>query len=137
MVHRNASLVIFTAQQTPDIALELLEVKKLGDGLHRIRIRASNAGAIPTISGRSVRYNIVRKDILSVGGGGIEVVSGGIVEDLELDNVRYIEHHPSMIFTSVPSFGKRDLQWIVKGKGKVEVRFDSMKAANRTLTVEL
>jgi len=137
MVHRNAALVIFTAQQTPDITLELLDVKKLGDGLYRIRVRAANTGAIPSLSARAVRHKIVRRDIISIDGGGIEVVSGGIVEDLELDNVRYIEHRPSMIFTSVPSFGKRDLQWLVKGKGKVEVRFDAMKAANRTLTVEL
>jgi hypothetical protein len=137
LVHRNASLVIFTARQTPEITLELLETKELGDNLHRIRVRASNAGAIPTLSRRAIQNDIVREDILSIEGKGLEVVSGGIVRDLQLGNVDYVEHRPWRIFTSVPSFGRRDVQWIVRGKGKVTVSFDAKKARNKSLSLEL
>jgi len=137
MVHRAASLVIFTARQAPDVSLEVLEVKDLGGGLHRIRVRAANPNAMPSLSSKAVSKDIVRKDILKITGSGIEVVSGGIVMDLQFDLVRPVEYRPWMIFTSVPSFGKTDVQWIVKGKGKATITYDAVKAKNSTLTVDL
>jgi hypothetical protein len=137
MVHRNAAAVIFTATHSPDIELEVIEVKDIGDDLHRIRVRVANTSAIPTLSNRALRYDLFRKDMLSLKGRGIEVVSGGIIEDIHFDEVRPIEHRPWRIFTSVPSFGKRDVQWIVKGRGKATIEFDSIKAKNSSLKIEL
>ncbi len=137
MVHRNASLIIFIARQAPEVELETIDVESLGGDLHRIRVRAMNRKAIPTMSSNAARKNLVRKDILSIVGEGIEVVSGGIVQDLLLDRVDYVEHRPHMVFTTIPSFGKQDVQWIVKGSGTVTVTFQSVKATDRTLNLEL
>jgi len=137
MVHRNASLVIFTARHAPEVALELLEKKELAPGLHCIRLRAANANAIPTLSARAVKRDLVREDIVRIDGDSLEVVSGGIVEDVHMDRVRYVEHRPWMIFTSIPGFGRRDIQWVVRGSGEARITFDSIKAADRSLTVEL
>ncbi|MDH3890160.1 MAG: M14 family metallopeptidase [candidate division Zixibacteria bacterium] len=135
MVHRNASMVIFTARHAPVVSLELLDVTDLGGGLKRVRVRASNRNAIPTLSSTAVRHKIYRKDILRI--DGVEVVSGGIIEDRFLNRVSSLEHRPHMIFTSVPSFGRRDVQWIVRGKGKAKVTFEAIKARNKSLTIDL
>jgi len=137
MAHRNASFTIFIARNAPEVKFELIDVKSLGDNLHRIRVRASNPNAIPTLSNRALQYDIVRKDIFSISGDDIEVVSGGIITDLQFDQVDFAEYRPNMIFTHVPSFGKREIQWIVKGKGEAEIDFNSVKAANTTLKVKL
>lgn len=137
MLHRNASLVIFMARNAPVITLEVVEVKKLGADLSRIRVRASNAGAIPSLSSRACNRNIVRKDMLRIEGKGIEVTSGGVVDDPHLDRVRFVDHRPWMIFTSVPSFGDRVVQWIVKGHGEAKVIYDSKKAKNSYIKVKL
>jgi hypothetical protein len=137
LVHRNTSLVILAAKHAPETELELLEVKNIGDNLHRIRVRAANPNAIPTLSQKALRNNLTRKDIFRIEGNGFEVVSGGIVNDIYLDRVKPVEYRPWMVFTSVPSFGKRDVQWIVKGKGKAKITFDSVKAKNSSLIVEL
>ena len=81
--------------------------------------------------------NLVRKDLLTIEGSGIEVVSGGIISDLVYDRVEPVAYRPAMIFTSVPSFGKRDVQWIVEGSGKVTVTYDALKAKDQKLTIEL
>lgn len=73
----------------------------------------------------------------SVCGNGLEVVSGGIIQDLHLDRVNTVEYRPEMILTSVPSFGKTEVQWIVRGSGKATVIFDSIKARNRSIQVQL
>jgi hypothetical protein len=136
MAHRNASLVIFTARHAPDVKLEVLEVKDLGNDLHRIRVRASNPNALPSLSAKIQSKDIIRKDILKIE-GGFEVVSGAVVEDITFDRIRPVEHRPWMIFTHVPSFGKTDVQWIVKGKGKATITYDALKAQNRTVTAEV
>ena len=58
-------------------------------------------------------------------------------EDLQLDKVIPAEHRPWMIFTSVPSFSKRDIQFVVKGHGQATITFDSLKARNKKVTVKL
>ncbi len=137
MVHRNASMVIFTASQTPEVSLELIDVTDLGNGLKRVRVRADNPHALPTLSSRAMRKDIVRKDMFILEGRGIEVVSGGVVNDIHFDRVLFVEHRPWKIFTNVPSFGKRDIQWIVRGSGSITVTYDAVKATNKTLKIKL
>ncbi|MCH8992639.1 MAG: hypothetical protein IIA44_12960 [Acidobacteria bacterium] len=137
MVHRNASHVIFVARHVPVVKLEVLEKKSLGNNLYRIRVRASNENAIPSLSNKALKSKLTRKDILSIAGSGIEVVSGGIIEDLHFERIRPVEHRPATIYTSIPSFGKRDVQWIVRGQGSVTITYDSKKAQNRSRTFQL
>jgi hypothetical protein len=137
MVHRNASLVMFTARHAPDVSLEVLEVKSLGNDLHRIRVRAANRNAIPSLSHKALMKEIVRKDILKIEGNGFEVVSGGEITDLAFERLRPVEHRPWLIFTRVPSFGKTDVQWIVKGKGKATITYEAVKAQNQVLKIDL
>jgi hypothetical protein len=137
LVHRNASLVIFLARHAPEVELEVLQKKKLAKDLTRIRIRLANNHALPTLSDQALRHNLFRQDIVKLEGKNLKVVSGGIVEDLQLDKVTPVEHRPHMIFTSVPSFSKRDVQFIVKGRGQATITFDSVKARNKKVTVKL
>ena len=44
LVHRNASAVIFSAKNTPEISLEILETKSMGNGLTRVRTRLATPG---------------------------------------------------------------------------------------------
>ncbi|MEZ5359311.1 MAG: M14 family metallopeptidase [Candidatus Zixiibacteriota bacterium] len=135
LVHRNASVVIFTASQTPEVSLELIDVKDLGNGLKRVRVRATNPNAMPSLSSKIMRENIIRKDIFKI--EGVEVVSGGIIDDIPMERIEFVEHRPWMIFTNVPSFDKRDIQWIVRGSGTATVTYDGLKAINQTMKIKL
>jgi len=137
MVHRAASMVIFTARHAPEVSLELIDVKDLGGDLKRVRVRASNRNAIPSLSQNAVRRNICRQDMLRIAGKGLDIVSGGIIEDRFLDRVRWVEHRPNVIFTSIPSFGAREVQWIVRGPGTVVITYEALKAKNQSLEVKL
>jgi hypothetical protein len=134
-VHRFSSFIIFVARHTPEVKLELTGIKDLGNGMKRIRVRLTNSSAIGTLTYRSIAKSLTRKDIVTIGGSGLEVLSGGIVRDIHFDRVDYVEHRPNMIFTVVPGFGKVDIQWIVKGNGKAKINFNSLKATDRELIV--
>jgi hypothetical protein len=137
LVHRNSALVLLLARQAPQVKLELLSVEKLAADLHRVRVRATNSGAVPTLSRKALRHDLVRKDVFKLEGSGLTVVSGGVVRDEKLDQVEHAAHRPWMIFTGVPSFGTRIVEFVVKGRGQAKVTFDSIKARNRTLQVKI
>ncbi len=137
LVHRAASAVLFTAGQTPDVKLELLGKKKIGKGLWQVRVRLSNDKAIPSMSTISVQEKLYPKDQVIVEGKDITVVAGGELLDEYTGRTRYKEKKPQIQFVQVPGFGHTDLQFLVKGKGKMTVRYRSRKAGTRELTVEL
>ena len=50
LVHRNAMAVVFSAKHTPEVSLEVIEVKTWGGDLYRVRVRLANRKAMPTMS---------------------------------------------------------------------------------------
>ena len=137
LVHRNASMVIFTAQQAPEVSLELIDVTEIGNGLKRVRVRAYNGNALPTLSAQAIKRNIYREDMFEIKGSGLEIVSGGIISDLHRDKVSPVVNKPETIYSSVPSFGTREIQWIVKGSGTATVNYSALKTTDRSLTIKL
>jgi hypothetical protein len=137
MLHRNAMFVIWTATQLPNLTLEVIEVKAMGDGLHRIRVRAANSGAIPTLSAMARNKQIYRLDTFTIEGRGIEVLSGGVLTDPHFNKVDAVDHRPWRIPTFVPQFGKREVQWLVSGSGKITVGLDTHKGGQHQVEMEL
>jgi len=137
LVHRNASAVLFSAGQTPEVSLEVFDKEKIGKNLYKVRIRLVNKHAIPTLSYMSLKNKIHRNDILEVSGSSIDVVAGGRLTDEHMDKVIYKEHKPQLQLIHVPGFGKVDFQFLISGKGKVSVAYSSMKAKDQKLEFEL
>jgi len=134
-VHRNAMAVIFSAEQTPEISMEVFEKEKIGKDLSRIRVRISNDKAIPSMSYLSAKHNLYPKDMLSVSGKGIEVVSGGKIADRYNNKVRHKEFKPEIQFLQVPGFGMVEYEFIVSGKGRAEIEYKSRKAGTKSLNI--
>jgi len=128
LVHRNASAVILAAQNTPNVEMEVFEVKKLEGGIYRVRVRLSNKNSMPSISYQSVKNKLYPLDQISVKGSGAKVVSGGKITDIYLDKVEYKEFKPEIQFCQVPGFSKVEYQFLVSGKGNLEINYNSVKA---------
>jgi len=137
LVHRNAMAVLFTAKQTPEVSLEVTEVKNLGKGLYRVRTRLSNSRAIPTMSYLAQKVKLYPKDMLKVSGDKAKVVAGGLLTDPYRDAVTYKEHRPELQFLVVPGFGKVEHQFLVEGKGELTVRYTSRHAGRLSQTIQL
>ena len=137
LVHRNASTIIFSSENTPEVSLDVFETKKVGKDLYRVRVRLENKKAMPTMTYNSVKNKIHRMDILSVSGKGLKVVSGGMLQDEYTDRVSYKDDKPEIQFIQVPGFGKVEYQFLVSGKGIVEIKYESLKAGKLSKKVEL
>jgi len=102
LVHRNASAVIFSAKNTPEISLEVYEVKKVGNNLYRIRTRLTNSKAMPTMSYHAQRVKLYPQDTLLVTGQKAKVIAGGRLKDRYRDQVTYKKFRPETQFLFVP-----------------------------------
>ena len=137
LVHRNASAVIFSAEQTPQIGLELFEKEEIDKDLYKVRVRLTNPHALPTLSYMSLKDNLLRKDLLKVSGPSIQVVAGGVLQDPYMDKANYKQHKPEIQLIHVPGFGKVEYEFLLSGKGEVRIDYSSMKAADQSIEFTL
>jgi len=137
LVHRNAMAVLFTAKNTPEVSLQVSEVKEVGKGLYRVRTRLSNSKAIPTMSYLAQKVKLYPKDMLKVSGAKAKVVAGGLLTNAYRDMVTYKKHRPELQFLVVPGFGKVEHQFLVEGKGEVTIQYESRHAGKLTQTIQL
>ena len=136
-VHRVASAVLFTAEQTPEIKMDLYEKEKISGDLYRLRIRLTNSKAMPSMTDRSLKSGLYPKDIITVEGSHIQVVAGGEIQDRYRDRVSYKEYKPEVQFTQVPGFGHVEYEFLVSGKGSMTIAYHSRKAGRKKLELEL
>jgi hypothetical protein len=137
LAHRNASAVLFAALQTPSVSLEVKPAEKVSGDLYRLRVSVSNNGSMPTLTYAAVQHKIHPQDILKVSGPSIKVVSGGPVSYRPLEVVSYKADRPETQFLQVPGNGRVEYQFLVSGKGEVNVAYQSVKAGTASKTVAL
>jgi hypothetical protein len=137
LVHRNASSVIFAARQTPKVTMDVFEVKKLERDLWSVRVRLVNSGAIPSVTFQTMKNKLYPIDMLTVSGRSAKVISGGLLNDPWMNLVSYKEYRPELQMCQVPGSGKVEYQFLVSGKGDVEIKYESRKAGTISKTVAL
>jgi hypothetical protein len=135
LVHRNASVVLFAAENTPEVKFDTMETKKIGNNLYRIRVRLTNSKALPSMTYQAAAKKVHPKDMLIV--SGAKVIAGGELTDPYFDKVNYKESKPEIQYFIVPSYGKIEFQFIVEGKGEVNFEYQSLKAKNMKSSVKL
>ncbi|MDF1561155.1 MAG: M14 family metallopeptidase [Bacteroidales bacterium] len=137
LVHRNASAVIFAARNTPRITMDVFEVKKLSGNLWSVRVRLVNEGAMPSVTYETLKNKLYPPDVLSVSGRNAKVIGGGQLTDIYTGKVDYKEHKPQVQLCQVPGLGKIEYQFLVSGRGDVDIKFESRKTGTVSKTVAL
>lgn len=135
LVHRNASVVFLAAENTPEISMEVFDVKKIGKNLNQVRVRLQNKNGLPSMSAYSVSNKLYPEDMLKVSGG--KVVAGGKISNVRLNKVNYKEKKPEIQFLAIPSYGVVEYQFLIEGKGEITLNYESQKAKNVTTSVKL
>ncbi|HZX10661.1 MAG TPA: M14 family metallopeptidase [Acidobacteriota bacterium] len=137
LVHRNAMAVLFSAKNTPEVSMDVFEVKEVENNLYRLRVRLKNSKAIPTMSYYAQQHNLFPKDQLTVSGKNAQVLAGGKLLDPYRNTASYKEHRPELQFLFVPGFGNVEYQFLVSGKGNIQIKYESRFGGKITQTIEL
>lgn len=137
LVHRNASAVMFAASQTPKLEMEVFDTKKLEGNLYQVRVRIQNKHAIPTMTYNSVSNKLYPQDMLKVSGSNAKVVTGGRLLDKYNNRANYKEVKPEIQFLYVKGNEIVEYQFLIEGKGKVSIDYDSQKGGKLSTTTTL
>jgi hypothetical protein len=135
LVHRNASVVFLSAQHTPEIKMEVFEVKEIDKNLHQVRVRIENENGLASMTAQAYKDKLYDLDRLKVSGG--KVVAGGKINDVRLNKVSYKENKPEIQFFAMPGHSKVEYQFLIEGKGEITFDFESRKAKNTSTKVTL
>lgn len=135
LVHRNAAAVIYSAMQLPEVEMELIDQQRMSGNIHKIRVRLRNTKGISSMSMHSWQKKLYTPDQLIV--EGADVLAGGKIENLYTNQVLYKEYLPHIQFTRIDGFSKVEYEFIVEGKGEINIRFISVKAGSQQLKVNL
>jgi len=137
LVHRNASAMIFAAKHLPEVKLDVFDVSRIGKDLYRVRTRLVNSRAVPTMTYAAQKDKLYPLDILTVSGKQAKIVAGGSLNDIYRDQVTYKKYRPKVQFLFVPGFGKVEHQFLVEGKGEIEISYNSRHGGKITKTLKL
>ena len=135
LVHRNASVVFLAATHTPEIEINVFEVKKIGNNFNRVRVRVENKKGLSSMTAQAFKDKLYQLDHLKVSGG--KVVAGGKINDIRLDNVNYKDKKPEIQFFPLPGHSKVEYEFLIEGKGEIAFEYVSQKAKNVTTSVKL
>ncbi len=135
LVHRNASVVLLAATETPEVEMKVFETKDLGNNLKRVRIRLENKNGLSTMTAQAVKDKLYTIDHLKV--SGAKVIASGKIDDYRLDKVTYKETKPEIQFFALPGHSSAEYEFIIEGKGKVTFVYVSQKAKNVSTSITL
>jgi hypothetical protein len=135
LVHRNASVVFLSAENTPDIKMQVFDVAQLNRSVYRVRVRLENTKGISSMTAQAVKDKLYAQDHLKVSGGN--VIAGGKIENLRLNKVNYKEHKPEVQFFTLPGCHMVEYEFLIEGKGDIAFEYVSRKARNAKASVKL
>jgi hypothetical protein len=138
--HRNMAFTLYHADQMPLVKMGESRVESLGGDMYRVQVDIRNERAIPTITTRAMTTRAVRPDILSVE-GGVEVVSAGWVQDRNRPGktalVDQKELDRILVRNGIPGRTTRTIEYLVRGRGNMEVAYASVKGGTVSTTVRV
>jgi len=141
LCHRNMAFTLYQAEEMPQMRMGDATVEKLGDGVYKVWLDIQNDGLVPTIMTKAANNNVVRPDLITLDGKGVEVVSASwlatkwrpavsqLIDQKDLKRILVRNGHPGRT--------TKTLQYFVKGSGSVTVKYDSLKGGTVQKTIVL
>lgn len=137
--HRNAAFCLYHADQLPRLTFDKVEVKKLENDFFQVDVSIKDSCVTPTISAEAVQKKLHRIDRFRVEGKNVKLLAAGLLIDPFRGITQNIKVHENSFWVDqgVPSFGKVDFRMLVKGKGDIQIIYDSLKGGYYTIQKDL
>jgi hypothetical protein len=137
--HRNAAFCFYHADQLPRLEFEEVKVKKLEKNLYQVDVSVKNTRVTPTMSARAVQSKLHRADRFKIEGQNVKLVAAGRLLDQFRGITSKLKTRENSIWVEngVPSFGRVEYRFLVEGKGRVKLAYDSLKGGHYTKSVNL
>jgi hypothetical protein len=141
LCHRNMAFTLYQAEQMPHMSVGEAKVEKVADGIFKVWVDLVNDRATPTILAKAAANNVVRPDLLTLDGRGVEVLSASwvpskwrpsVAPTIDQNDLKRI-----MIRNGQPGRSTRTVQYLIRGAGSVTVKYESVKGGTAQKTIAL
>jgi hypothetical protein len=141
LCHRNMAFSLYQTDEMPLMKSGETRVEPIGGGVYRVRVDFTNPKLTPTILAKAAANNVVRPDLLTVEGKGIEVLSAGWVQNKfrpgASDLIDQNELDRILLRTGHPGRTTRTIEYLVRGTGDMTVTYDSLKGGKAVAKVSV
>jgi len=141
LCHRNMAFSLYQADEMPQMKSGETKVESIGGGVYRVRVDFTNSKLTPTILAKAAENNVVRPDLLTVDGTGLEIISAGWVASkfrpgaTELIDQRDLKR--ILVRSGHPGRTTRTVEYLVRGTGDMVVTYDSAKGGKAVAKVAI
>jgi len=137
--HRNAAFCLYHADQLPRLEVEKAEVQKVKNDLFQVDVSVANSRVTPSIAAVAVQNKLHRADLFKVAGSKVELVAAGQLVDKFRGLTRKIKVRDNAFWVEggVAGFGRLDFRLLLKGTGKVDLVYDSLKGGTKRKAILL
>ncbi len=137
--HRNAAFCFYHADQLPRLDFEKAEVTKITGDLYQVDVTVANSRVTPSLATVATQKKIHRPDRVSVTGEKARLVAAGRLTDKFRGLTEKIRTEKNFFWVEngVPGFGRLELRLVIKGSGRVNLTYDSLKGGSKTKSVQL
>ncbi len=126
--HRAMAFSLYHADQMPQVQLQRLEARAMGDGLFEVTAAFANPKLMPTRAAVDVARDITPPDIARIEGEDLTIVTGLGSEDQFFLDATEQAHEPERLrIPAIPGMGAVHVRWVVKGSPPWTVSLRSMK----------
>jgi hypothetical protein len=126
--HRNMAFTLYHADQMPQVKVQKVEARELGDGLTEVTAVIANPKVIPTRAAVDVKNRISPPDRVTITAKDLKVVVGLHADNPWFQRAEEQKRHPQEVHVpSIGSMGAVYVRWIVKGAGPYTVTARSAK----------
>ncbi len=133
--HRNMAFTLMQASFLPEIVIDSVSVKDLGNNLKEVTAAIRNTEPIPTRLAVDVANNITRPDWITL--NGAKVISGGIKRNRFEDNITEQKNNPAkLILNAVGGNQTVYAVWIIEGNNPSSIVFNSVKGGSVTKEIK-
>ncbi len=131
--HRNMAFTLYQAWEMPQVQVDSITSRSLGNGLTEVLATVSNIRLIPTHTQQDVENRITPPDVVTFTGAPV-VASFRVTNATTGIGVEYVEHPDRIELNNIPGRGSITLKWIVRGNGPYTVKVESVKGGTHQLT---
>lgn len=126
--HRNMAFTLYHADQMPKVKIQKVTARDAGNGLLEVDAIVENLKITPTRAYIDVRRKLTRPDLVSIEGENVNVIVGFQSNDGTYQRLNEQKRDPAVMrIETISGESVVYLRWLVKAKGELTVKIDSLK----------
>ena len=132
--HRNMAFSLYQAWQMPQVEVDTITTRALGNGLTEVTAIVANRRLVPTHTQQDVENRISRPDYVTLAGGTV-ITGYRVVNPNTGASVEQPRNPARLELSNIPGNSVLTVKWIVRGGGPFTVTVDAEKGGTHSRTL--